>query len=580
MTSSQTSQTNPPLPQTASIFSLPIEIREQILLYLPIDVHLANVGLASKAPFSPSIFHSIEFARSHVSTDYIRSESDCFGAYIKKLDVSLKKHSHCPHLPLTYQLVLFQKLLESEGCPTGNTEHDNTQPVVGCLHIRTVLTHLLKDPSFDPSCNSFVLLMWVYFEGEKVSMQLAFETFKILFEDGRVDPTENDNHLFNMICANNHAKLVHLFLSNERVRPNANSNEALKAACAFGSTDVIPILLNDPRVDPATVPELCQIALEVGIESSIPFLLKDPRVDPSACNNAAIYEAARCDLASAAAQLLADPRVDPMDIEGRALFSSVTNGSFNVFRVFYADPRVDLEMHGNTVIQNMVMVHEKDVDVLEMLLADEHVDPRAGESEVLRNMAMRGVASAVELLLKDGRVDPAAMNNLALREAASCNRVECVRLLLSDDRVDPLDGGRQCALDLSLQHYDKIVAKMILDDRRVVERRKNFDLTLDAFEMERMELLEFLFQQDGFRMGGLPEMDNVDWTPLFVFQNSMAVMTHCSKFLSGGIHYHESSSAYIKVAETMFGVLNDPLVEPKTKFRAILNGWESLRYIY
>ncbi|KAJ3081975.1 hypothetical protein HDU99_004018 [Rhizoclosmatium hyalinum] len=384
-----------------------------------------------------------------------------------------------------------------------------------------------------------------------------------------------------MTCTYDHEEIVSLFLKNKSLDPSANSNEALKTACRLGNPNVTRCLLNDPRVDPTTVPDIILSTLQFGINRRcIPVLLKDPRIDPGFMNNAALAVAAFHDYFPAATLLLADPRVDPMDNKGRALINSVLLGRLNVFRLLYASPRVDFGVYANKVIQNLCIEDEKDIDVLEMLLADERVDPRAGDSAVLIKMTENCMTSAVKLLLKDGRVDAAAKNNTALQTAASLNQIEIVRLLLEQDCVDPLDGGSLCALDLSLLCHNETVATILLEDRRVIERRKNFELTLDAFEMERMVLLDFLFRQDGFMMGGgLSEMDDADWTPLFVYQNRTAVMTHCSKFLSGGKNYHEPSLDHVKVVETMFAVLHDTDVNPRTKFRSILTSWESLKIV-
>ncbi|ORY48327.1 hypothetical protein BCR33DRAFT_735786 [Rhizoclosmatium globosum] len=328
---------------SASISSLPTEIREKILQYLPIDVHLAHVGLASKALFAPSIFHSIEFARSHVTAEIIRRASGNVVAYIVAPNYGFRKgRHHCPHLPLQYEMILFRKALESENYSHRAIKHSICTPLVGCLRIKSVLAHLLKDPTFDPSCNSSRILMWTFYEGKEVSMQRAFETFKLLFEDGREDPTANNNEAFIMTCTYDHEEIVSLFLKNKSLDPSANSNEALKTACRLGNPNVTRCLLNDPLVDPTTVPDIILSTLQFGINRRcIPVLLKDPRIDPGFMNNAALAVAAFHDYLPAATLLLADPRVDPMDNKGRALINSVLLGRLNVFRLLYASPRVD-----------------------------------------------------------------------------------------------------------------------------------------------------------------------------------------------------------------------------------------------
>lgn len=49
--------------------------------------------------------------------------------------------------------------------------------------------------------------------------------------------------------------------------------------------------------------------------------------------------------------------------------------------------------------------------------------------------AKTGSADVVELLLADERVDPAAENNEAIRWAAKNGQIDVVELLLADERV-------------------------------------------------------------------------------------------------------------------------------------------------
>ncbi|KAJ3037363.1 hypothetical protein HDU99_010408, partial [Rhizoclosmatium hyalinum] len=54
----------------------------------------------------------------------------CFGSYIQTINGKLERcSSHCPHIPLTYQLVLFHKLLASDGCPARDGDHHVHRPI-------------------------------------------------------------------------------------------------------------------------------------------------------------------------------------------------------------------------------------------------------------------------------------------------------------------------------------------------------------------------------------------------------------------------------------------------------------------
>ncbi|KAJ3067390.1 hypothetical protein HDU99_003542, partial [Rhizoclosmatium hyalinum] len=65
----------------ATLFSLPTEIRELILLWLPIDKHLVSVGFAFKHLFYSLLFNSPKFARRHIASDFKQSKIRCFVTY-------------------------------------------------------------------------------------------------------------------------------------------------------------------------------------------------------------------------------------------------------------------------------------------------------------------------------------------------------------------------------------------------------------------------------------------------------------------------------------------------------------------
>ncbi|KAJ3055580.1 hypothetical protein HDU99_007540, partial [Rhizoclosmatium hyalinum] len=223
-----------------------------------------------------------------------------------------------------------------------------------------------------------------------------------------------------------------------------------------------------------------------------------------------------------------------MAVENRALRDAIKFKKFSTFNLLVKDPRVDPSAFDNAVIRSTGDHNDDHLKFLEVLLQDDRVDPRAGDSEVLRNMAKCGSSRSVSMLLQDGRVDPCALNNLALREAARYDYVDVVHVLLTDDRVDPLDGGDDCALHLAVKClYNKTSARLIINDRRFVERRKDFGWILDAFESDESELLQLLLEMDGFVTKGKRLFGLHDWSPTFIYQNHARVLQRLHKWASG-----------------------------------------------
>ncbi|KAJ3041447.1 hypothetical protein HDU99_010096 [Rhizoclosmatium hyalinum] len=216
------------------------------------------------------------------------------------------------------------------------------------------------------------------------------------------------------------------------------------------------------------------------------------------------------------------------------------------------------------------------INFLKLILADERVGPSLRDCMALIQMAKAGFQDSVRLLLDDGRVDASNMNNLALRNAVSRNNSNIVQILLANDRVDPLDGGDDCALYLAIRAQNWACAELLLDDRRLVEQRKNYELILDAFERKRAEILMYFLKMEGFAVKNSQTfMGFVDWSPLSVCFNYLSMY---EKFQAWQIQTTrmEELKVHVDSLEVMFKVLMDPLESSRAKFRAILTSWKSL----
>ena len=71
----------------------------------------------------------------------------------------------------------------------------------------------------------------------------------MLLEDGRVDPSAEDNSAIRCSSRFGHAEVVKLLLQDKRVNPSADYNDAIREAAKYGHAEVVNLLLSDERVD-------------------------------------------------------------------------------------------------------------------------------------------------------------------------------------------------------------------------------------------------------------------------------------------------------------------------------------------
>lgn len=104
-----------------------------------------------------------------------------------------------------------------------------------CQCISDVLTLTLPVRIRTPSLQ---LIRWVckFGRADAVSM---------LFDDGRVDVTVNEQEAFRQACAQGHAAVVRLLLGLDCVDPSTEDNYAVKLAASNGHSDVLALLLAD-----------------------------------------------------------------------------------------------------------------------------------------------------------------------------------------------------------------------------------------------------------------------------------------------------------------------------------------------
>ncbi|KAJ3003293.1 UNVERIFIED_CONTAM: hypothetical protein HDU68_005759 [Siphonaria sp. JEL0065] len=374
------------LEENYSIWTLPPEIREEILIHLPINIHLVSVGLASKTLLGCLILNSLSFAnrqlRHHLA---IQSKDIGEGNNLDSIlhRLSIQHDSiHCAQdaellsghiynqqlrmqeLPLNYQALLYGECLNSSTCSLERNFGTLTRAKT-LEFTQTLLTNQLLE--FDPSCQNnqpirnscgkgyseVVRLLLsdtrVIPDGQSLvlaSKQGHSDTVQILLADHRVDPSFNNSSALTESCAFGYTEIVHLLLQHPSVDPSAQSNLAIRHASQKGYTEIVRLLLHHPSVDPSAKDNFSiGAASQKGYTEIVQLLLSHPAVDPTAFENFALKMASTFGHAETLKVLLKDARVDPIvDLVGDfGLMKAVEGGFLDVVRVFLDDGRVDFE---------------------------------------------------------------------------------------------------------------------------------------------------------------------------------------------------------------------------------------------
>jgi len=166
-------------------------------------------------------------------------------------------------------------------------------------------------------------------------------------------------------------------------------------------------------------------------------LLHDSRVDPTLRNNYALRHAAKYGYLPIVKLLLADSRVDPTALDNMAIKDAAYEGMVAIVKLLYNDKRVnksfDISKDSNYVFN--MMCREGDLDMVELLLLDDRLDPTMNNNYALRLAAEGGFYQIIEVLLADSRIDAGYDENDALNQACYHNHFDCAALLLTNEKV-------------------------------------------------------------------------------------------------------------------------------------------------
>jgi ankyrin repeat protein len=138
------------------------------------------------------------------------------------------------------------------------------------------------------------------------------------------------------------------------------------------------------------------------------------------------------------------------------------NGHLEVLRLLLADQRVNPAAGENEAIRSL----NGHLEIARLLLLDQRVNPAAVDNEAVRNASAKGHLEVVCQLVSDQRVNPAAKDNAAIKSASRNGHLEVVRLLLSDQRVNPAADDNQ-AIRLTSEYGRLEVVRLLLTDQRV-----------------------------------------------------------------------------------------------------------------
>ncbi|ORY30511.1 hypothetical protein BCR33DRAFT_567276 [Rhizoclosmatium globosum] len=307
---------------------LPLEIIEDILLQLPIDGNLRDIGFTSKKLFAGLIFQNISFARRHY-----RHQCNATGkkTHCQFLDI---KHGNFKavlrFLPASYQIGLAVEGLFAEEhiyCWRPCSLKDKELSAANTL----LLVRYLAMQGIDPSFQNDAVFRWASTVG-------SLEAVELLLEHSSVDPAARDNEAIVNAASGGHLNIVKRLLSLPNVDANAKEDRSLYCAALNGHSEVVKILLPLPRTDPRKVlSEALFRASHEGHKDTTKLLLAVECVDPS---KAMFYTALRND-PDGLDILLKDGRGHPTGPDIHRVFHKLVRRQyFHIVEMLWNDPRV------------------------------------------------------------------------------------------------------------------------------------------------------------------------------------------------------------------------------------------------
>jgi len=189
--------------------------------------------------------------------------------------------------------------------------------------------------------------------------------------------------------------------------------------------------------------------------------------------------------------LLSDDRVDPSTNQNDAIIQASMDGQLEIVNRLLQDVRVDPSTQYNDAL--IEASAQGHVNIVDRLLQDERVNPADYDNDAIGKASLHGHVAMVYKLLQDPRVDPSDNDNYAIMQASRFGHWQIVELLLQDIRVDPATQNNYALRKACMSGYWRVV-DVLLRDARVDPSVKNNFLISAAYTKGYMEIVWRLLQ--------------------------------------------------------------------------------------
>ncbi|KAJ3102690.1 hypothetical protein HK100_004327 [Physocladia obscura] len=481
-----------------SIVGLPTELKQEIVLYLPVDHKLTNV--AQTCHSIRDVMCTIMFASTHLLRA-IRQKNSLFEwQIITKLpfayaSAALVHYNDSPEnligiqTPPNFLAKLTAALLHLGHTTYWSNHTTSLLSILAAAHASSAALDLLSVCGNHDNILSNLLLHGIpvshlakvappkysQFSNIYFTYSLARNVFNnsdpaaaLRFASFLVASNLSASHfhdLFKMASRYGQTNVVRIFLTDKRCNPAEDYDFAIREASARGHTEIVKLLLADSRVNP-TVNDNTAIKYasgngQVGV---VKLLLTDPRVNPAANDNEAFKKASYMGHSEVVKLLLADNRVNPAASNNYAIRCASSLGCEKVVKYLLSDARINPVVNNNEAFR--FASSNGHAAVVNLLLTDGRVNPAVKYDEPIISASLKGHVEVVKLLLADSRVDPAVEDNCAIQFAASVCHTEVVKILLIDSRVDPT-ANNNFVFEQASFHGDTEIVKLLPADSRL-----------------------------------------------------------------------------------------------------------------
>lgn len=327
-----------------------------------------------------------------------------------------------------------------------------------------------------------------------------------------VDPSANNHYAFQLACANGFTPIVRVLLNHPSSDPKANNQYGFWVAAQNNHHDIVDLLLNDKRIDPTASENLALVqACTHGHENIVRRLIKDKRINPSIPKNLPIMKAIENGHVETVTLLLSIHSVTQghhflssvfsnlmecrntvmaqvlltceqlIDYRSRQWFLSenlrlacrfglkeivqILLPYTKILKIGDSDYDLIIRDHADAISIFSEAAYNGHLEVIEILLADERIDPFELHYDALCQAAKGGHLEVVKRLANVAGIDPITLN-YALNYAAMHGRIEIIKFLLNDKSVDPAFNNHH-AIKIASAHNQNKVVEILMPHKRL-----------------------------------------------------------------------------------------------------------------